>query len=133
MLGHSFFHAYIVPQPKSRLNFSFGSATQKCTSTMFFDMVISFDEVSFKIKKVTIEGDKAIAVVDNKEALTVNDKTGTFGPKGETHKIVVTATVQDTWIKTPVGWKQKSHEKLSPNKYIVDGKPFERKQGQQKQ
>ena len=51
------------------------------------------------------------------------DLTGQLGEKGQIHKITATATIRDTWIKTPDGWKQRRHVKLTPNKIKIDGKP----------
>jgi hypothetical protein len=99
----------------------------------YFELIIAFGEVSGKIKKVTIEGGKAIVIVDHRETYTLNDKFGLYGPKGKTRKVTVMATVEDTWVRTPEGWKQKSRAKLGPYKYIVDGKPFEPDSGLTKQ
>ncbi len=81
-------------------------------------------ELSFRIQELIVTGDTAVAVVKVRSVIkSVRD--GQFGLRGETHKMLSTTVVKDTWIKTPQGWRRKTHEKIVPNKLVIEGKLFD--------
>jgi hypothetical protein len=81
--------------------------------------------LSSVIRKLEITGSPtaiATTVVEGKARIV--DEAGQFGAKGAAHDIVTRATVRDVWVKSPDGWRRKSHEKLTPTGVAsVDGKP----------
>jgi hypothetical protein len=86
---------------------------------------VSFDGMSFRIEKFAVNGNKAVAQGTIETEMTLIDRNGNFGMKGRTHRVVQTSRVRDTWVKTADGWRRNLHEKLTPNKFIVDGKTFD--------
>jgi hypothetical protein len=75
------------------------------------------DKASFTIKKVTLSGDEAVAIVDHVTAGTLN------GGQGKPRKIIDRSTDRDVWVKTDEGWKIKFTECLK-EKATIDGKPI---------
>lgn len=81
-------------------------------------MIQEVQTVSNVIKKLTVKGDTAIAIVTG----TVKGKMINPGQQGKTLALVSIGDTKDTWIKTSKGWKLKSVEVLS-DKTTLDGKP----------
>ena len=50
-----------------------------------------------KITKLTVEGDRAIAMVEGRFTGKID------GPGGKKQQMVLVATTRDTWLKTPYG------------------------------
>ena len=69
------------------------------------------------IDKLSVTGKAATAVVSG-------HFTG-YSLGKQSHKVELIATTQDTWVKTPSGWKMKT-SKLVTNKVLFDGKPAQR-------
>jgi hypothetical protein len=79
--------------------------------------------VHLTITKLTVEGDRAIALIEYHGEGTVKNPRFTGDASGKPHTLVERGTGRDTWVKTDMGWKGKLHEELSAT-YMLDGKPF---------
>ncbi len=74
-------------------------------------------KLSIKIKKLTINRDEAIALIEQKSSRTFNDA------QGKSHRLDVGAIQQETWVKTAEGWRLKHNEELKRLYVKQDGKP----------
>lgn len=74
-------------------------------------------KLSMTITELKIEGDDAIAVVEQKSSRTFNDE------KGTSHQLDVGALQRETWTKTSTGWRLKSVEEWKVLYLLKDGKP----------
>ena len=73
-----------------------------------------------KITKLTVSGKQAVAIVDG------NFSGNMAGQDGKPHVFRLIATTQDTWTKTPSGYRlQKSV--VQKNKVTIDGKEMPRR------
>lgn len=84
---------------------------------MQFKSTQKYDELTFKLSKVTIKGNTAVVVCDNSVKATVLPP----GSK-KTSMIVSKSTSIDTWVKGKHGWMVKSVV-VQKNDTTVDGKP----------
>jgi hypothetical protein len=75
----------------------------------------------YRILKLTVKGSEAVVLYKDHTTAVVDD------PQGNTHKIDATSTVQDTWVKTPEGWKTRLTEILA-SKTLLDGREFKIRQ-----
>ncbi len=74
-------------------------------------------KLSIKIKKLTINRDEAIALIEQKSSRTFNDA------QGKSHRLDVGAIQQETWVKTAEGWRLKDNDELKRLSVKQDGKP----------
>ena len=74
-------------------------------------------KLSMVIKELTIEGDDATAVVEQKSSRSFNDD------QGKAHRLDVGALQRETWTRTPNGWMLKSVEEWKVLYLLKDGKP----------
>ena len=80
--------------------------------------------LSTVIRKLEVTGTTAIATAVVEGTARIVDEAGQYGARGAAHEVVTRATVRDLWVRSPEGWRRKSHEKLTPNGVAsVDGKP----------
>ncbi len=75
-------------------------------------------KLSMKIKELTIEGDDAIAIVEQKSSRTFNDE------QGKPHQLDVGALQREIWTKTSSGWRLKRVEEWKVLHLLKDGKPM---------
>jgi hypothetical protein len=74
-------------------------------------------KLSIEIKELTISGNEAIALIEQKSSRTFTDA------EGKPHQLDVGAIQQETWVKTAEGWKLKHNEELKRLYVKQDGKP----------
>lgn len=87
-------------------------------------LVTPLSALSSVIRKIEVTGTTAIATTVVEGTARIVDEAGQYGARGAAHDVVTRATVRDVWVKSPDGWRRKSHEKLTPNGVAsVDGKP----------
>jgi hypothetical protein len=82
--------------------------------------VARFTRYDVKIISLTLKGDQAVVVYRDSAAGTLPDAHGT------SHRLVVTSTTRDTWVKTDEGWLTRLSEILA-SKIYVDGKELKAK------
>lgn len=75
-----------------------------------------------KFEDVKLEADTATVTFEISSEEEQKDLLGQYGPKNEIHHITSQSKIEDTWIKTKKGWKQKIHLRLTPNHLTIDGK-----------
>ena len=75
-------------------------------------------KLSIKIKKLTVSGNEAIALIEQKSSRTLNDA------EGKSHRLDVGAIQQETWVKTAVGWRLRHNVELKRLYVKQDGKPI---------
>ncbi len=80
-----------------------------------YAQIQSVDKRTTRIQKMEIKGNTARVTTKEEMVVTIVD------PQGKTHKVASKATTQDTWVKTPQGWKVKMTEVLDEETFI-DGK-----------
>ena len=76
-------------------------------------------KLSMTIKELTIEGNDASAVVEQRSSRT-------FIEQGESHRLDVGALQRETWTETTSGWRLKSVEEWKVLYLVKDGKPMPR-------
>ena len=108
----------MVPGEKP-LSFKEVKAQMKKYKTM--DSLISRTTMR-KFEDVKLEADTATVTFEISSEEEQKDLLGQYGPKNEIHHITSQSKIEDTWIKTKKGWKQKIHLRLTPNHLTVDGK-----------
>ncbi len=74
-------------------------------------------KLSIKIKKLTVRGNEAIVIIEQKSSRTLSDE------QGKPHQLDVGAIQQETWVKTPEGWRLRHNEELKRLYVKQDGKP----------
>jgi ketosteroid isomerase-like protein len=80
--------------------------------------VKSVDSCTMTLDKLVVKGNTAVATENNATAMTVLGQK-----KGETHKVTSKGTTEDTFVKTPKGWKFKSVNTIK-DIMTMDGKPY---------
>jgi hypothetical protein len=75
-------------------------------------------KLNMTIKELKIEGDDAIAVVEQKSSRSFNDE------KGTSHQLDVGALQRETWTRTSSGWRLKSVEEWKVLYLLNDGRPL---------
>lgn len=75
-------------------------------------------KLSIKIKKLTVSGNEAIALIEQKSSRTLNDA------EGKSHRLDVGAIQQETWVKTAEGWRLRHNVELKRLYVKQDGKPI---------
>jgi len=75
-------------------------------------------KLSIKIKKLTVSGNEAIALIEQKSSRTFNDA------EGKSHRLDVGAIQQETWVKTAEGWRLRHNVELKRLYVKQDGKPI---------
>jgi hypothetical protein len=75
-------------------------------------------KLTITIKELTLAGDDATAVVEQKSSRTFNDE------QGKPHQLDVGALQRETWTKTPGGWRLKTVEEWKVLYLLKDGKPM---------
>ncbi len=75
-------------------------------------------KLSIKIKKLTVSGNEAIALIEQKSSRTSNDA------EGKSHRLDVGAIQQETWVKTAEGWRLRHNVELKRLYVKQDGKPI---------
>ena len=83
-----------------------------------------FDVVRQTIEKVSVTVEGAVVLVAMRTEKTIRDDEGFYGIKGRTHVLTDIVHSRDTWIKTPLGWRQKIHETIGPAQSLLDGRPM---------
>jgi hypothetical protein len=85
----------------------------------FLDRVERFDELSETILRLTLAGDTAHAIVDQR---TVRQQRG---PDGALHEVRTSVTQRESWIRTLEGWLMWRVDQIQPGQTLVDGRPPE--------
>ena len=75
-------------------------------------------KLSIKIKKLTVSGNEAIVLIEQKSSRTFNDA------EGKSHRLDVGAIQQETWVKTAEGWWLRHNVELKRLYVTQDGKPI---------
>ena len=83
----------------------------------FIGRVERFDSLSEKIVGLTLAGDTAHAIVDQRTA-----RQQRF-PDGTLHEIRTSVVQRESWIRTPDGWLMWRVDQVRPGHTLVDGKP----------
>lgn len=85
----------------------------------FINRIVRFDSLSEKITALTLSGDTAHAVIDQR---TVRQQRF---PDGTLHEVRTSVIQRESWIKTPDGWLLWRVDEIEPGQTLVDGKPPE--------
>lgn len=80
-----------------------------------FKATLEIPEWNQTVRAVTVDGNTVTAVVEDRKTSLFRD------PNGQTRTSRVEATMRDTWIKTPKGWKNRRTEIQKLRAYL-DGK-----------
>ena len=83
----------------------------------FIGRIERFDSLSETITALTLAGDTAHAVVDQR---TVRQQRF---PDGALHEVRTSVVQRESWVKTPDGWFLWCVDEIQPGKTLVDGKP----------
>jgi hypothetical protein len=84
---------------------------------MFITRVERFDSLSETITGLTLAGDTAIAIVDQR---TVRQQRF---PDGSLHQVRTSVVQREAWIRTPQGWLFWRVDQIQPGETLVDGQP----------
>ena len=84
----------------------------------FIGRVEKFESLSETITALTLEGDTAHAVVDQR---TVRQQRF---PDGTLHEVRTSVVQRESWKKTPQGWLMWRVDEIEPGQTLVDGKPL---------
>ena len=84
----------------------------------FIGRIERFDSLSETITALTLEGDKAHAIVDQRTA-----RQQRF-PDGALHEVKTAVVQRESWVKTPEGWMLWQVDQIQPGATLVDGKPI---------
>lgn len=76
-----------------------------------------------EIKKLTLHGDQAVALVSGRFVQTSTNPRVTRDRTRQAHQLVTVREERDTLVRTPQGWKIKEREVLKIHR-TRDGKPF---------
>jgi hypothetical protein len=76
-----------------------------------------FDSLSETITGLTLAGDTAIAIVDQR---TVRQQRF---PDGSLHQVRTSVVQREAWIRTPQGWLFWRVDQIQPGETLVDGQP----------
>lgn len=77
--------------------------------------IVRFTGHDLKIVSLTLKGNQAVVHYRDRTTGLIPDR------EGNTHKLVMTSTTRDTWVKTDEGWMTRLTEVLT-SKTLVDGK-----------
>jgi len=83
----------------------------------FIGRVERFDSLAESIIALTLAGDTAFAVVDQR---TVRQQRF---PDGTLHEIRTSVVQRESWIRTPQGWLMWRVDQIQPGQTLVDGRP----------
>jgi hypothetical protein len=83
----------------------------------FIGRVERFDSLSETIVALTLSGDTALAVVDQR---TVRQQRF---PDGTLHEIRTSVVQRESWIRMPQGWMMWRVDQIQPGQTLVDGVP----------
>jgi hypothetical protein len=83
----------------------------------FIGRVERFDSLAERIIALTLSGDTALAVVDQR---TVRQQRF---PDGTLHEIRTSVVQRESWIRTPDGWLMWRVDQIQPGPTLVDGRP----------
>ena len=83
----------------------------------FIGRVAQFDSLSERITELTLAGDTAHAIVDQR---TVRRQRF---PDGALHEVRTSVVQRESWIKTPEGWLLWRVDQIQPGQTLVDGRP----------
>jgi hypothetical protein len=80
--------------------------------------MISFTGYDLKITSLQVKGNQVVVVFNDRTAGMMPD------PRDDerVHKMVMTSTTRETWVKTPEGWMTRMSEVLS-SRTLLNGKP----------
>lgn len=110
-LRHPAFHT-ITPDGRVSTRAQMYERTRK-----FIGRIERFDTLSETITALTLEGDTALAVVDQR---TVRQQR--LGD-GALHEVRTSVIQRESWIRTPEGWLLWRVDDIQPGTTSVDGKP----------
>jgi hypothetical protein len=83
----------------------------------FIGRVEKFDSLSETITALTLAGDTAHAIVDQRTS-----RQQRF-PDGALHQVKTSVIQRESWIKTPDGWLLWRVDQIKPGETLVDGRP----------
>ena len=83
----------------------------------FIGRVERFDSLTESIIALSLSGDTALALVDQR---TVRQQRF---PDGTLHEIRTSVVQRESWIRTPDGWLMWRVDQIQPGPTLVDGKP----------
>jgi hypothetical protein len=83
----------------------------------FIGRIERFDSLSEKITALTLVGDTAHAIVDQR---TVRQQRL---PDGALHQVRTSVVQRESWVKTPEGWMLWRVDQIRPGQTLVDGMP----------
>ena len=83
----------------------------------FIGRIERFDSLSEKITALTLVGDTAHAIVDQR---TVRQQRF---PDGTLHQVQTSAVQRESWVRTPSGWLLWRVDQIKPGPTLVDGRP----------
>jgi hypothetical protein len=87
----------------------------------FIGRIEKFDSLSETITALTLEGDTALAIVDQR---TVRQQRF---PDGTLHEVRTSVTQRESWKKTAEGWLMWRVDQIQPGQTLVDGQPVPQK------
>jgi hypothetical protein len=85
----------------------------------FIARVERFDELSETIHSLTLSGDTAHAIVDQR---TVRQQRW---PDGVLREVRTSVVQRESWIRTPEGWLMWRVDQIQPGQTLIDGRPPE--------
>jgi hypothetical protein len=83
----------------------------------FIGRVEKFDSLSETITTLTLSGDTAHAIIDQR---TVRQQRF---PDSALHQVRTSVIQRESWIKTPAGWLLWRVDQIQPGQTLVDGRP----------
>jgi hypothetical protein len=83
----------------------------------FIGRVERFDSLTERIIALSLSGDTALALVDQR---TVRQQRF---PDGTLHEIRTSVVQRESWIRTPDGWLMWRVDQIQPGPTLVDGRP----------
>jgi hypothetical protein len=83
----------------------------------FIGRIERFDSLSETIVSLTLSGDTALAIVDQR---TVRQQRF---PDGTLHEIRTSVVQRESWIRMPHGWMMWRVDQIQPGQTLVDGAP----------
>jgi hypothetical protein len=83
----------------------------------FIGRVERFDSLTERIITLSLSGDTALALVDQR---TVRQQRF---PDGTLHEIRTSVVQRESWIRTPEGWLIWRVDQIQPGPTLVDGRP----------
>jgi hypothetical protein len=83
----------------------------------FIGRIERFDSLSEKITALTLSGDTAHAIVDQR---TVRQQRL---PDGALHQVQTSVVQRESWVRTVTGWLLWRVDQIQPGQTLVDGKP----------